>query len=536
MRMEKQYSRKIISIVAVCLVILVDTSLYGQTDLLKILKDYADAMIEDGTDDARYGKNTSPLFATMLRRDTDRPVMLPYPQIPVYAKNTKPGDRWLYYSGTNFINIPFLEGEKLHKLTVSGEDVLEHYGLYRMLYILSELSNDSKYKNAADEALTWWYQHTQGPSGLFPWGEHLGWDFRFDYITYHIPGHEDFYNNPTYDYENTPKEMWVEKFTPITQLYQAFQHEPRTPDLSAEILLENLKNLPLEKGEIFTPLEKFAFGCWKEHVIDFKDGGYNRHGDYFGRRWGVEGSYGGDLNFPRIIGQFFDYWSYTWMHSDNLLVKDSLETIMETMVDYLEREKDTNGIIHTNYKQVWKAAAGSELASQRIKSDNAFLSKKLAQFANAQINALYRVWPKCKDTKYMMTLWFATGREDIKPYLKQDIEEIYLLDPGSFSTAFDFAHNIRNLVLAHQIFREEKYLIKAEEFVKHALHSMFDNYSPLPRINTTDTLYAGNGTAYVNFYHAPGGSDDLMWALALYAQEAGWILKYTKPDADAGEN
>jgi hypothetical protein len=76
------------------------------------------------------------------------------------------------------------------------------------------------------------------------------------------------------------------------------------------------------------------------------------------------------------------------------------------------------------------------------------------------------------------------------------------------------------MVLAYQIFKEEKYLVKAEEFVKQALLKMFDDYSPLPRVNTTDTLYAGNGTAYVNYYHAPGGSDDLMWALALYAQEA----------------
>jgi hypothetical protein len=106
-RTEKQYSRIIISIVTVCLMILVDTSLYAQTDLLKILKDYADAMIEDGTDDTRYGKNTSPLFATMLRRDTDRPEMLPYPQIPPLKNNSKPGHRWLYYSGTSFINIPF---------------------------------------------------------------------------------------------------------------------------------------------------------------------------------------------------------------------------------------------------------------------------------------------------------------------------------------------------------------------------------------------------------------------------------------------
>ncbi|MEE9462562.1 MAG: hypothetical protein V3V53_12065, partial [Bacteroidales bacterium] len=258
MRAVIKLRKKLICLIALSGLLSGITPVDAQTDLLKILEDYADAMIADGRDDNRYGENTSPLFATMLRRDTDRPEMLPYPQIPPLKEKSEPGHRWLYYTGTNFINIPFLAGEKLHKLTVSGEDVLENYGLYRMLYVLSELTNNSKYKDAADEALTWWYKNTQGPSGLFPWGEHLGWDFRFDYITYHIPGHEDFYNNPKYDYDNTPQEQWVEKFSPITQLYQGFQHEPRIEDLSAEILLENLKNLPLEKGETFTPLEKFA--------------------------------------------------------------------------------------------------------------------------------------------------------------------------------------------------------------------------------------------------------------------------------------
>ena len=527
MRAVIKLKKTLICLIALSGILSCTTPPQEQTDLLKILEDYADAMIADGRDDNRYGETTSPLFATMLRRDTDRPEMLPYPQIPPLEKNSEPGHRWLYFSGTSFINIPFLAGEKLHKLTVSGEDVLENYGLYRMLYVLSELSNNSKYKDAADEALTWWYKNTQGPSGLFPWGEHLGWDFRFDFITYHIPGHEDFYNNPKYDYENTPQEEWVEKFSPITQLYQGFQHEPRNPDLSAEILLKNLKNLPLEKGETFTPLEKFAFGCWREHVIDFKDGGYNRHGDYFGRRWGVEGKWGADLDFPRIIGQFFDYWSYTWIHTENILVKDSLETIMETMVDYLETDKGTNGIMRKGKgsNQIWQAAAGSQLASQRIKSDNAVLSRKLEAFANSQINALYNVWPKFIDLNRMMTVWAITGREDIKPYIKQGIEELCQLDPNSISSASDFAINIRHMVLAYQIFKEEKYLAKAEEIVKHAVLIMFDDYSPLPRINTTDTLYAGNGTAFVNFYHAPGGSDDLMWALALYAQEAGSILE-----------
>ena len=75
------------------------------------------------------------------------------------------------------------------------------------------------------------------------------------------------------------------------------------------------------------------------------------------------------------------------------------------------------------------------------------------------------------------------------------------------------------------IFQDEKYMLRAADVVRYAIQKMFDDYSPLPRINTTDTLYSGNGTPYLNFYHAPGGSDDLMWALALYAQEAGWIIE-----------
>jgi hypothetical protein len=509
--------------------------LQAQTDLLKILKNYADAMIEHGRDDARYGDQTSPLFAVMLQRDTETPVMLPYPQIPI-LKNSEPGHRWKfdYSENKNFINIPFLEGEKLHKLTVAGEDVMEHYGLYRTLFLLTELSGDPAYKNAADEALTWWYENTQGPSGLFPWGEHLGWDFRYDYITYHVKGHEDFYNNPKYDYENTPQEQWAEKFTPITQLYQAFQHEPRTPDLSAEILLENLKSLPLEKGETFTPLEKFAFGCWKEHVIDLDSGGYNRHGDYFGRRWGVEGRYAGTGNFPRIIGLFFDYWSYTWMHTSNPVVADSLENIIDIMLDDLLSDIDDRGIIHDFYYQTWKAAAGAVVASKRLAGENPALSEKLQQFADGQVTALYGAWSggynfgRNMDNKnisaltnleFMMTLWFASQREDLKPILKEEFDGLYEVNADSLTTASGFANHIRFMVFAHQIFKEEKYILKAEAFVGQALDKMFDDYSPLPRINTSDTLYSGDGTGYANFYHAPGGSDDLMWALALFAQE-----------------
>ena len=525
MRIIMKLRKTLIGLIVLSGLLSCNTPKQEQTVLLEILKNYADAMIEHGRDDARYGDQTSPLFAVMLQRDTEIPVMLPYPQIPVLKNKAEPGHRWKYYTGAKFINIPFIEGEKIHKYTVSGEDVMEHYGLYRTLYLLTELSGDSAYKNAADQALTWWYENTQGPSGLFPWGEHLGWDFRYDYITYHVKGHEDFYTNPVYDYEGTPIDKWVDEFVPITQLYQAFQHEPRIPDLSADILLENLRKLPLSPGESFTPLEKFAFGCWREHVIDLESGGYNRHGDYFGRRWGVEGRWGGTGDFPRIMGQFFDYWSYTWMHTENSVVADSLEKIMYLMVDDLESTKDDKGIFDRSYGQVWKAAAGAVVASNRMAGKNPGMSEKLQQFADGQITALYDVWPEGNNLDKMMTTWFASQREDLKPYLKEEFEELYKDNPDSLTTASGFANHIRFMVYAHQIFKEEKYMLKAEVLVEQALDKMFDDYSPLPRINTSDTLYSGDGTGYANFYHAPGGSDDLMWALALYTQETDCILE-----------
>jgi hypothetical protein len=239
----------------------------------------------------------------------------------------------------------------------------------------------------------------------------------------------------------------------------------------------------------------------------------------------VEGGYAGTGNFPRIIGQFFDYWSYTWMHTTNPLVADSLETIIDLMVDDCLSELDDRGIIHHMYNQVWRAAAGAVVAAERLAEENPALSEKLLQFADGQVFALYSAWPEGNRLEHMMTLWTASQREDLKPYLKEEFDVLCKDNPDSLTTASAFAHHIRFMVSAYQIFNEKKYLLKAEEFVSQALGKMFDDYSPLPRINTTDTLYSGDGTGYANFYHAPGGSDDLMWALALFAKEADSILE-----------
>ena len=187
----------------------------GPADYVRLVRAYADAMIAHGRDDQRYGEKTSPLFATALRRDTPVPQLLPYPQ---FFKNSKPvpGHLWNFCPPPDhgFYNIPKV-GEDSHKQTVSGDDPHDQLGLYRALYMLTELTGEPKYRNAVDEALTWFFDHTQNPrSGLYPWGEHLGWDFWHDYPRYFVPGHEDFadparrYREPTYNGKPIVTEMY----------------------------------------------------------------------------------------------------------------------------------------------------------------------------------------------------------------------------------------------------------------------------------------------------------------------------------------
>ena len=53
--------------------------------------------------------------------------------------------------------------------------------LLRVLYTLSELTNEARYREAADQELTWFFEHAMSPkTNLLPWGEHLSWDVMLD--------------------------------------------------------------------------------------------------------------------------------------------------------------------------------------------------------------------------------------------------------------------------------------------------------------------------------------------------------------------
>lgn len=123
----------------------------GKFKLLKIVKAYADAMIEKGRD--TYGDEHSPLFAAALDR-----------------KGMTLG------SAESFGKIP---GVRENDRSLGGANPQRDKSIYTILYQLTNVTGDEKYSREADKALQYFFDNCQSPeTGLMAWGEHLYWDFR----------------------------------------------------------------------------------------------------------------------------------------------------------------------------------------------------------------------------------------------------------------------------------------------------------------------------------------------------------------------
>lgn len=131
----------------------------GKLDALKIVRAYADLMLERGRD--TYGPAASPLFASALDR-----------------RNFRIG------------SFPSVAGVRGHDRVTVGANVMCDENLYQILYALSEITGSPSYAKAADEALGFFLKHAQSPAtGLLAWGEHLGWNFKTeDVLTTTKPG------------------------------------------------------------------------------------------------------------------------------------------------------------------------------------------------------------------------------------------------------------------------------------------------------------------------------------------------------------
>jgi hypothetical protein len=128
------------------------------TNLLDLVRGYADAMIEHGRD--TFGPHKSGLILSALDRMTLEPLSARPAAPGGIRRGDRPGRAWSAMNGAN----PHLD-----------------QNLLRIFYVLAELTGDARYANVADQELRWFLENTMSAkTSLLPWGEHLSWDVMYD--------------------------------------------------------------------------------------------------------------------------------------------------------------------------------------------------------------------------------------------------------------------------------------------------------------------------------------------------------------------
>ena len=176
---------------------------------LNAVKTFADNVLEYGRD--HYGPTPTPLFVDGVNVDTMEPVVWQYR-----------GQRWIV------------------------SDLANQQILFRTLVGLSNLTSDPRYRQAAQGAIRYHFEHLRRPGGLLQWGGHRFIDLRTGTVVGESDVHELKSIYPDYDL------MW--------------QTDPGAT-------------------------EQFIKAFWNAHVLDWSTLDMNRHGAYgrpLGALWAHE--------------------------------------------------------------------------------------------------------------------------------------------------------------------------------------------------------------------------------------------------------
>ncbi len=509
--------------------------------------DYAETMLADGRDDERYGPETSPMFSVFLRRETNA-----LPAFPAF--NTTSGETfsdldfpgaWSYRA---FTNIPMMSKknpdnwnhgqDKAHKQTVTGADPLENGGMYLAFQSLSVVTGDSKYVDAVRESLNW-FSDKQSAKGLYPFGEHSGWDFRYDSPAYLTTINADIpytWHSP----DDAP-------------LYHAWLHEPNGAyEKFAPFYAYLMTNHP-------DRFKAYARGLWEEHFWDKENGFYNRHGDIYIDELDGWGMHEDDLygSFPRMTRIFAEVWTDAYLaYPDDAEFQADMVFYLNKLIDgrildvtnndgsipFDRRSGSKNPYIPRQYLSM---NHGVEDAANRLAAFEPALAAKMASFADQQWGWFFPwVVPA---NGYQGTDWASeyalgdiysvqyahdelhqpenglehTRLDDMYWYFADALEDgsvtMYDNNARSWATAIDY------MVNAYHKSGDSKYLNKAQAFADWTLDNYFDETSALPKavsfgVEGVSTLTTTDGQVWQPPYDAQMGSADLMNALInLYA-------------------
>lgn len=126
----------------------------SQQDNLALVERYADALLQHGRD--TYGTTSSPLIVTCMDLKDFSHLRRDDPRLEIMTEaGYRPRDT-LFRAASPHLDENF----------------------YQILYALSQITGKPDYKRQADTILSEFFRVSQSPrTGLFAWGEHMGWGF-----------------------------------------------------------------------------------------------------------------------------------------------------------------------------------------------------------------------------------------------------------------------------------------------------------------------------------------------------------------------
>ncbi len=232
---------------------------------------YADTMLAKGRD--TFGPQKSGLFLSAL----DRGALAPLTVRPAPPAGVRRGDR---------VGPPWE--------ALVGANPHHDENLLRVLYVLSGLSGESKYRDAADAELKWFLEHAASPeTHLLAWGEHMYWNTLTD--------------------EPNPKQANA-------------VHEFARP----WVLWDRCFELAPEASR------KFTLGLWEHQIANQKDGGFDRHATYW--KHGPRDN----MDFPRHAGFFIRTWADAYAHTKTETFLEAIATVLRR---YEQKRHPVTGLI-----------------------------------------------------------------------------------------------------------------------------------------------------------------------------------------------
>ncbi|MEW6159789.1 MAG: hypothetical protein AB1813_20350 [Verrucomicrobiota bacterium] len=429
-----------------------------QIDFLGVVRRYADTMIAHGRD--HYGPARSGLLLSALDRMTLAPLKVrPAPPAGI-RRGDRPGRAWVEMNGAN----PMLD-----------------QNLLRVLYVLTEITGDARYRDVADEEIRWFFTHTMSPkTSLLPWGEHLSWDVILDVP---ISGGDEMMHEFA-----RPWVLWDRCFALVPEASQ-----------------------------------KFATGLWEHQIANHQTGGFDRHAPYF-EHGPVDGK-----DFPRHVGFYIGTWCYAWKHTTNQIFLQAIDTLLARF-ERKRVQKDGSMVATIGPLDCELAATmvpdplRTRLRQFAMKEDELLLPELWNQ-VRGKANAPAPKWQNgysagtlASQAMFCLERHVQTGQADFRDLIIAIADQYLGSHPEEDLDAWplSFAQAISAQMAAWRLTQKQLYLDQARRFASLAVEVFWGDH-PLPR--------ASKQTGH---YETITGADSLALAL-LEVHAAEHELKHQIP-------